>query len=308
MIKILKKILGSKIFQISFSAILIYVAFRKVNIVGLLAEYKQVSWWMIVLLLLYMAFSMFFGGLRWAVLVLDKIRLSDVIAFTRATYSGSFYSLFFPSAFAGDLLKWTSLLKKYPDISKVKLAGTAIIDRVIGFSAFCLMALIALIVGKFSGYNFDSWLWILFGALSFGMLVFYLLVFALDLEKIFGKYQIFKKIFEIIDLFKKSNKKRIWICFVISAMAEPVWLLMTWFSSLIFGVGISLMQVFIYMPIISLILVLPISWAGFGARENLFLLFFGQLGFPTEKLLLVSTFNGVIGILSALLGGLVLLF
>jgi hypothetical protein len=62
------------------------------------------------------------------------------------------------------------------------------------------------------------------------------------------------------------------------------------------------------MPIISLILVLPISWAGFGARENLFLIFFGQLGYPTEKLLLVSTFGGIMGILNALIGGLVLLF
>lgn len=308
MIKILKKFLGSKLFQVLFSAILIFVAFRKVDVLNILKGFGQASWWMIVLLLLYMAFSMFFGGLRWAVLVLDKVKWSDILAFTRATYSGSFYSLFFPSSFAGDLLKWTSLLKKYPEISKVKLAGTAIVDRIIGFSAFCLMALLALVLGYVLGYKFDSWLWFLFGLLTLGMFIFYLLIFCLDLEKILGKYKIFRKVFEIIDLFKKSNKKRILICFTLSAVAEPVWLLLTWFSSMIFGVGISLVQVFIYMPIISLILVLPISWAGFGARENLFLLFFGQLGFPTEKLLLVSTFNGVIGILNALLGGLILLF
>jgi hypothetical protein len=90
--------------------------------------------------------------------------------------------------------------------------------------------------------------------------------------------------------------------------AEPVWMLMNWFSSLTFRANISLLHIFIFMPIISLILVLPISWAGFGARENLFLVFFSQLGIPAEKLLLVSAFGGVMGILNALLGGLILLF
>jgi hypothetical protein len=84
-------------------------------------------------------------------------------------------------------------------------------------------------------------------------------------------------------------------------------MLPTWFYSLIFGVGISIVQVYLFVPIISLILVLPISVAGFGARENLFLYFFSQLGFADEKILLVSTFGGIIGILNALVGGLLLL-
>ena len=62
------------------------------------------------------------------------------------------------------------------------------------------------------------------------------------------------------------------------------------------------------MPVISLILVLPISVAGFGARENLFLLFFSQLGIADEKILLMSTFNGIMLVLNALIGGLTTLF
>lgn len=306
--KKLKNILGSKWFQLAFSALLIYVAFRKVNVVQLFNEVHQAPWWVVIALLGYFGISMVIGGLRWSVLVLDKVKFSDVLSFTRATYAGGFYSLFFPSSVGGDLLKWTALLKKYPNISKLKLAGTALIDRVIGFSAFSVVAIFALSIGKLLKYQFPEILFWTFLGINIGLVVFYVLVFSLDFEKIFGRFKFLSKLLEIVDLLKNSNKKRILICFLISLIAEPVWMMMTWFSSLTFKANIKLLHVFIFMPIISLILVLPISWAGFGARENLFLVFFGQLGIPVEKLLLVSAFSGIMGILNALLGGLILLF
>lgn len=314
MMKKLKSIFGSKIFQLSFSAILIFVAFRKVDVTKLFDEVSQAPWWVVALLLVYMAISMIIGGLRWAVLVFEKVKFNDVMAFTRATYAGAFYSLFFPTSIGGDLLKWTTLLKKYPEISKLKLAGTALIDRVIGFSAFSVAALIALTAGKLLKYQFPNVLFWLFLGINIALIIFYILVFSLDFEKILESFKnpklskILKKLIKVVDLLENSNKKRILICFLISLVAEPVWMMMTWFSSLTFKANIKLLEVFIFMPIIALILVLPISWAGFGARENLFLVFFGQLGIPVEKLLLVSAFGGILGILNALLGGLILLF
>ena len=47
--------------------------------------------------------------------------------------------------------------------------------------------------------------------------------------------------------------------------------------------------------------------AGFGAREQLYLFFFSQTGAFAEKILLMSTFSGVMGILGSLIGGLMLL-
>lgn len=305
--KKLSTVLSSKWFQLLFSAILIFVAFRKVDVGRLIADVSLVPWWVVILLLLYMFISMLIGGLRWGILVLGKLNWADVLAFTRATYAGGFYSLFFPSSVGGDLLKWTSLMKKYPDISKLKLAGTALIDRVIGFSAFSVVALMSLILGKSLKYQFPEILFWLFLGINLSLVVFYTLVFSLDFEKIFGRFKFLKKLLEIVDLLKNSNKKRILICFFISVFCEPLWMATTWFISLVFGGGLNLLQVLIFMPIISLVLVLPISWAGFGARENLYLIFFGQLGVPAEKLLLISAFGGVMGILNSLLGGLILL-
>ena len=289
------------------SALLIYFAFRKADLSQLWSNLTSVSWQLVTVLVLLNIISMLIGGLRWAILVLSRANIKDVLIFTKASFTGSFYALFFPSSVGGDLLKWTTLLKSYPQISKLKLAGTALIDRVIGFSAFSLMAMISLILGKILKYQFPGILFWLFLGINIALIIFYLFVFRLNFEKMAGKYKFLNKLLEIVDLLKNSNKKRIILCFLISMLAQPFWMMISWYLFNSLGIDLKLIQVFIFMPIISLILILPISWAGFGARENLYLYFLVPLGYSAEKLLFVSTFSGVMGILMALLGGLMLL-
>lgn len=308
MVNKIKKILFSKWARLLLSALLIYFAFRKADLPQLLANLSSVSWQMIVILIILNSISMLIGGLRWAILVLGRAKLADILIFTKASFTGSFYALFFPSSVGGDLLKWTTLLNRYPQISKLKLAGTALIDRVIGFSAFSLLALVSLTLGKILKYQFPQILFWLFFGINIALIVFYVLVFALDFEKIIFKHKFLSKLLEIVDLLKNSNKKRIIICFLISLLAQPFWMMISYFIFSGLGVDLDLIQIFIFMPIISLILTLPISWAGFGARENLYVYFLAPLGYSVEKLLFVSTFSGVLGILTALLGGLMLLF
>lgn len=308
MLSFFKKVVGSKFFRLAVSLVLIYFAFRKINIGKLFTGMQAASWWMILLLLIYISLLMFLAGVRWASLVLPKPNLKDFWNFTKASYNGSFYALFFPSAIGGDVLKWLPLMEKYPKLSKATLAGSVLIDRVIGFTAFSIEALLALLIGRWLNYPFpDTLLW-LFGLITLGVVVFYILVFTIDFDKFFGRFKFLGVILEVVDLLKNENKMRILVCLALSAISEPLWLLPNYFYGLIFGAGTTLLNIFIFLPVISLILVLPISIAGFGARENLFLLFFSQLGIPDEKILLMSTLNGIIVILNSLVGGLTLLF
>ncbi len=259
-------------------------------------------------LMIYMVVISAVGAVRWSILALPKRPdLKDFWLFLRAGYLGAFYGLFFPSIVGGDLIKWLPLLKKYPDLSKTRLAGSIIVDRVVGFTAFAVMGLVALIVGKLLGYRFPDYLLWLFLAINAGVGVFFLLVYLVDFRKIIKGGRYLNKITEVIELIKKENRKKLWLCFLISVFAEPIWFLPIWLYSLIFKAGISLLEVYIFAPVINLALVLPISVAGFGAREQLYLFFFGQLGLEPEKILLVSTFGGIFGVLNSLLGGLLTL-
>jgi len=304
----IKKILTSKITRYIFSIVLLYFAFQKVNIVSLLKDLVTVPWWSVPALLAYLSITMFIGGWRWSILVLEKVTVADVMLFTKTNYLGGFYGMFFPTPFAGDLIKWTTLLSKYPTVSKVRLAGTILIDRVIGFTALCVVALTALIVGKFYGYFLPYYLWWVFVLINLGLIVFYLLTFMIDFQKLVSRFKKLDKLGEIVGLLHNANKKDLLLVFVLCLVSEPIWMATTWLISLIFGLNMRLLDVLIFMPIIALILVLPISVAGFGARETLFVYFFSQLGLPVDKILAVSTFNGILGIFSSLIGGVLTFF
>jgi len=307
-----KKLAASKLLRVLISVTLIYFAFRKVNIANILIGLRDIPIKWVVLNILYTIIIIIIGSYRWSVLLFKKTNWKQVFDFTKASFSGAFYGIFFPTGVAGDLLKWVPLQKKYPELTKSKLLGSVFMDRVIGFTAFIFVAFIAACIGKFLKFQFPDYLFWLFGLMFFGVIVFYFLVFNFDFAKIlakFEKYRITSKIQNLVDAVKSNDKKTIFKCLLIAFISEFVWITQVWFVSNIFNAGFNFLSVFIFLPIIAMILVLPISIAGFGAREHLYLFFFSQVvSSGNEKILLVSTFMGILGVFSALFGGLLTLF
>lgn len=144
--------------------------------------------------------------------------------------------------------------------------------------------------------------------INLGLVVFYILTFTIDFQKIISRFKKLDKIGEIVGLLHNANKKDLLLVLILCLISEPIWMATTWLISLIFGLNMRLLDALIFLPIIALILVLPISVAGFGARETLFVYFFSQLGLPVDKILAVSTFNGILGIFSSLIGGVLTFF
>lgn len=308
MLPVILKIVKSKITRILFSVAMIWWAFSKVNISELVKELGNINWLWIVLILFYLGLTMLIGGFRWALITLPKVGIRDILIFTKSTYLGGFYSLFFPSAVGGDLLKWIPLLKQYPNLSKQKLATSVVVDRIIGFTCFSVVAFISLICGKLLKYSFPNFIFWLFLIINIGVVVFYLVVYFIDVDNLVNKLPWGKKIEGIISIFQKENKNRVFKSFLLSLITEPIWISTSYFFALLVGAPINLIQIFIFIPIISLTLILPISFAGFGARENLYLFFFTPLGVDSEKLLLMSTVGGIVGIINSLIGGIFLIF
>lgn len=282
------------------------MAFRKVEIGKMVAELERVPIWFVLVMVAYGVLMAIFGSFRWALVLFEKPSVKGVLVLTRANLIGAFYGLFLPSSVGIDLVRWLPLIKVYPEFSKTKLVSSVLIDRVIGFSCFIAVAFVAAIIGRELKVNYPPYLLYIFGGLFLGVIVFYLLVYGINLgERLdwLKKVRYLNKISEVIDLFKGIKKQRLGKCFLVGVMSEFAWILPIWWWSLIVGAGISLMSVMIIGPIVGLLLVLPISIAGFGARENLYLYFWGQLGIPAEKILLISTMNGALGILNVMLGG-----
>lgn len=298
----IKKIISSKIFLSLISLILIYFAFKKVDINVILLELGKVPLWFVLFNLIYQFVVLLLIAYRWTILVFEKPTLRDAWNFVRAIYVGMFYSLFFPSSgTAIDAVKWVPLIKRYPNLSKSFLLGTMVLDRTLTIMAFYTMALVSLMIAIFFGFKFPIYLlWIIISLfVIFGIILFLLL--SGKSNKLFKKINYFNNIKEVNSLLK--NKNRIIKCVLIGLVTESLWLLPVWFISNVFNSGFSLLSVYVFYPLITTVLILPISFSGFGAREQLYLYFFGQLGLVDEKILLVSTFFGMIGVVSCLMGG-----
>ncbi len=302
----LKKILTSRVFRILVSVVLIYFAFKKVNVVNLGKELMGMDWWFVIFTVFLSLLGIFLVSWRWSFLLIKKPKWSDIKVFTRSSLTGSFYSLFFPTSAVGDLLKWVIIDEKYPEFSKSKLLGSVILDRFIGMSMFVSAGFVMLVLGKVDGNIIPFWVWLIFVALVLICLIFYIGIYFWDLSKSkIWNAKIFAKIKDVSELVGKDNRKSILRAILLSVFSEVLWIWQMWFVNWYFKAGISLINIFIFIPIISMILGLPISFAGFGAREQLYLLFFTKLATSSENILLTSTYAGILTVIVALIGGLV---
>ncbi len=301
-----KKIINSKLLKVLVSVVLIYFAFRKVDISSLFRQLIGIKIWFLVVNLAITILLVILTSTRWSLLLIKKPKLKDVLVFTKSSFAASFYGLFFPTAVAGDLLKWIIIDEKYPEIPKTKLLGSVILDRIIGMSMFMFIGLIMIFMATKKGVEIPILVTLVFIGIFTGCLIFYIAIFFFKVEKLF-KLKFFKKFENIGELIKKDNLVQIGKSVLMSAVSEFFWVLQTWFISWYFGTNLSVLSIFVFMPIISMILILPISIAGFGAREQLFLFFFSSAASSNESILLTSTFFGILGIISSLMGGLMTL-
>ncbi len=301
-----KKIISSKLLKALVSMVLIYFAFRKVDISSLFQQLIGIKIWFLVVNILITIILVILTSTRWSLLLIKRPKLKDVLVFAKSSFAASFYGLFFPTAVASDLLKWIIIDEKYPEIPKTKLLGSVILDRFIGMSMFMFIGLIMILIANRQGIEIPILVTLVFIGIFTGCLVFYIAIFFFKVEKLF-KLKFFKKFENIGELIKRDNLVQIGKSILMSAVSEFFWVLQMWFISWYFGTNLSILSIFVFMPIISMILILPISIAGFGAREQLFLFFFSSAASSTESILLTSTFFGILGILTALLGGLITL-
>lgn len=300
----LKKIFGSKLLRLFFSLVLIYFAFKKVDIIKLFKELESVPWWFVVVNVLLSFFIVSLISFRWSLLLFPKFKIKTVLAFTRANFLAAFYSLFFPTAIAGDVLKWAVIDHKYPKIAKTKVLGSILLDRFVGLSIFVFLGLISSIIGRKNGMIIPSYIFYLLLISTIICFLIYLLIYFFDVSKLLPKVTFLHRLDDAFELLKDENKGQIVKCILMSVISEAFWILQMWFVGWKFGTNLGILPVFIFIPIISTILILPISIGGFGAREQLYLFFFSQIGSSNESILLMSTFLGILGVINSLFGGL----
>ncbi len=256
---------------------------------------------------------------KWQMLVLSSIkkRKAECASFSklgRLYYIGLFFNNFLPSSVGGDFVRVFYLGKS---IGMPKSTASVAFERLTSGAAMVVIVLIAALFME-SVRPFLVPIYIV-AAILVG--IFVLLVFWMRKGKnqkeitddhhtnkfkiiMYKGNHLVRKMGEAAADYRHENWKW-WLCIAILSLCFQLG--MAWINDLLFlsfGFDVPFYELLVYVTLISIITMLPISINGLGVREASYLLFFSELGIPQGVAVSVSLLFFVLVAVSSLAGGL----
>jgi len=216
-------------------------------------------------------------ALRWWVLLRGHgfpARLGQVFFIN---YAGTFFNNFLPGAVGGDLTK--AILAATGEERKATIAGTVILDRLIGLAVMIVLAAACMTpyVGRFPDKRL---VWLVYGLLG-ALVLGYLLYFSAPVRWLVSRLPFRKTVEEIDGVFRAAAEKKALVAKAagLSLISQATWILMIYGLARAMGVaGADLWMFFIFEPIIFIVTALPISVGGWGVQEYMYEQLFSQFG------------------------------
>jgi len=101
----------------------------------------------------------------------------------------------------------------------------------------------------------------------------------------------------------RRNKKAIAKCLLLSFAIQFLSVVVMWLAALAIGIQAPFFIFLIFIPIVNLTIMIPLTINGFGLREGVYYLLFTQIGQPPETSVILSLLNFLVVTLASLPGG-----
>ncbi len=248
---------------------------------------------------------------RWRVLLRGLGVKPPFVLLLKLYLVGNFFNTVLPSGFGGDVVRVVELAQQNRQSAAV---GTVIVDRLTGILS--LMAL-GLVVLPFT-HGLAPWLvWMFVIVAVGGLLGGALLLEGRLLRRMTARLpQALSlagqgKLADIYAAVSGSGARAIWEALALSTVFNLVNIAIYWLCGLAVGIDVSLGFYFVFVPLLSLTLLVPISVGGLGARDWVAQPLFGSVGVPdavaagmTLSVYAVTLAVGLIGLAIYLVEGL----
>jgi uncharacterized membrane protein YbhN (UPF0104 family) len=292
-VKLTNKQIAFLLIKITVSCTLLAVIFRKAGLEQVLNHFQSMNLWFFGLSSLVYVFLVYVSARRWALLLEEPYPIKKIFSLYMI---GSFFNNLLPGAVGGDAVKAYYL---YKDTRKGGSSiGSVFMDRYIGLCALLSLGFISGIVAFPELRTIGMHLVIpaLFCLFIAGSLLFFRLRIG----------RRFSAISDFYDYFHRSIRNRSMLVktFILSLIVQTLTLFMIYLIARGIDQKLTFTALFVFVPIISIITMVPISISGLGVRESAFVLLFGLTGVPAEASMSIS-FLWFLSIVTASLIGLV---
>jgi hypothetical protein len=271
------------------------------------AVLRASGWWLAAALAAMMV-GVVIRAWRWQIL-LDAIgtRVS-LVELTNIYFIGFLFNNLLPSGLGGDAIRIIELNRHSRRGSDA--VTSVLVDRFLGLSALQAIALVALFfdwqaVPRSVAYFTVG---IFVGGLVMGFLLINRRLYAALQQQVglFRKLTGIKVIGNLFESFQRYPLPALGRSYLVSFLFNFSLIAMNIFIGLALGAQATLAQYAIFVPITSIVLLLPISFAGLGVREETYRQLFGQVGVPGEVAVAMSLLVYVFGnICTGLIGGII---
>jgi uncharacterized protein (TIRG00374 family) len=221
---------------------------------------------------------------------------------------GSFLGLFLPSSLGTDVVRGYYLMKNNSE--KSVSISSVFVDRILGVFSLLTMGVIAVFLSEdlLSEYNLKTIIVIMFFLCLIAVYIFQRNEVSALLQKIADRIK-YKRILEYVLKLHSSiieYKKYpgvLTVSFMFTLLVQITRVLTYYFISLAFNIEISIVYYFLFVPLIMIVMMVPISVGGFGLREGTFVAFFTLVGMSINEAVVITFVNSILDTINTIIFG-----
>lgn len=291
---------------------LIVFLFRTLDIGKIISHISGIQVkYLIYAAIAYLLFIIF-SAWRWQILLNFKKFGIPFIRTLKIYFISLFFNNFLPTTVGGDMMRVVYTMKD----RRADSLATVLVDRILGFVGLFVLALIA-VVYLLLLKNETEFL----PFMAIGLSIIILITYIFFSEKAFRLLSPMMGKLRILRLGERINRLHeagtdfggawgpISICIAHSVIIQVTLAIAPFF--ILLGMGhssVSLLSFFIYVPIINVVSMLPLSLNGLGVRENSYVILFSRVGLGGELALAMSLFSFFVIFVYSLIGGVFFVF
>jgi glycosyltransferase 2 family protein len=297
---ILKKYLLNT-FKIFVTLFFFIIILDKVDIKSTFKILKSINPYTYSLALLVIITEVFIASLRWRIILKHLGLNMSYLKTLNYLWIGVFFNQALPSSIGGDAVRGYYLYQK-ENFSINDAATGVLLDRIIGLLGLTLLVLFTMpLIFESTISLVTKWtvLFIIFVAL--------LAIFAtLNINLAPNKFKHFK-IIKSLNNFSFRGKKVLFsysgiFSITLSLIIHLIFVYAAWLIAISMGLSIPFIGMLLIVPITNLLIAIPISIAGWGFREGLFIAGLSYLNVPSDAALALSILYGLLMLIVSIPG------
>lgn len=265
-------------------------------------------WYILIAILVYV-FTVVVISLRWKLLL--TVNGMDVPLQKLASFYlvGLFVNNFLPTSIGGDVVRVLDLARE--NGRKTESLASVVVERLVGLLALVLLVLVAslLVVGEESNPYILALDGVLLGFLGVLAIFFFYHKASEALEGWFSRFPLFRPGMKLSNLYGsvriyQGSKGVLLAVLGLSALYQGMMMTLAYAVNLALGLGIPFAYFVLFVPVVAIVSMIPVSINALGVREGGFVYLFSTIGRSPSEALSLSLMIYVLGVLVSLPGGL----